>query len=197
MHNRNVIRTGFTVAELLLAMTITVLIGASVAGMVYAVSYGTSSQKDLQSVLVANDVVGSRLGAYLRSSKMVLAQGSGYLVLWKGDTDADNKPKVSELVRIEYGQAAKTITLYKAPPGLAPGSDAAYVLDTTDFDAVTSALKGTSSFPATPLASNVTALAFVLNKPQVKQCNFVGYRITTTINATAGTAVAGMTLRNH
>jgi prepilin-type N-terminal cleavage/methylation domain-containing protein len=189
------ISRGFTLVELLLGLAITGLIAASVSAMVYTVSYGTSNQRDMQMVLVENDVVGLRINSLVRAAKMVLAKSDNCIVLWLRDTDGSDSPNLSELCRIEYVSGTKTLTRYMSPAGLA--SDPQYDLSLDDFDTATAGLKGTSSFPATVLGTDITALTFIINNTSVQSCNYVGYRLTSTINKTAGTIVGGSALLNH
>lgn len=188
-------RDGFTLAELLLAITISGVIAAAVAAMIYAVSYGTTSQRDLQSILVENDVAGSRINALVRPSRQVLASGANYLVLWLNDADGDSQAAVSELCRIEYDQAHNSLYTYRAPANVAPNT--IYPIATTDFAAVTSAIKGTASFPQTLLASDITGVTFTLDDADPKLSALVTVRITTTINKTSGTTVVASAMRNR
>jgi hypothetical protein len=183
-----------TLAELVLALSITAVIGASAATMFAAFSYGTSAQSQSQNLLVANELVSSRLGLVVRGSREVLAQGSNYLVLWIADKDNNGKVNVSEMCRLERDPNSNTITLYQAPPN--PASDPSYDPNATDFNATTNAVKGSSTFPGTLRASGVTNWTIVLNSAQTQQATFVGWQLTSISSGRSQTTVGGASLRN-
>jgi len=188
---------GVTLMELLLALMVSGLVGAAVALMLSATSYGTSSQAEKRSMLVTNEIAAGRLGEALRRSKMVLAKGEDYLVLWMADTSVNDVPNLSELHRIERDPTTDELQSYRAPADLASEDDVEYDLGTTDFNAVTGALKDSAYFPGTLWATEVTAWTTTVPTADVRQANFVGYRITTTSDGASETKIGGMKLRNH
>jgi type II secretory pathway pseudopilin PulG len=184
---------GLTLVELVLSLTIIGMIGASIAGMFFFTSYAISKQSNARDLLVAVESVGTRMSEAVQRSKMVLAKGSDYLVLWTADSNKNGSPDLSELRRIELATASNTITSYKAPAGLSP--DTTYSLTTTDFNAVTNSLKGTSSFPGQAWGM-ASSWATVLDNASVQQANYVGWRITLTSNGDTEIAIGGAALRN-
>jgi type II secretory pathway pseudopilin PulG len=184
---------GLTLVELMLAVAITAIIGLGVASMLFAFTYGSSVQADDREAMVAAELVKIRMSETVQRSCKVLAKGSNYLVLWVTDANGNNQPELSELRRIEYDSTAKTLTSYKPPSTLSP--DTTYNLATTDFNAVTSALKGTSSLPG-QLWSSISSFAIVLDNVTVQAAKFVGWQITVTSRASSENAVGGAMLRN-
>jgi hypothetical protein len=188
---------GTTLVELLLALTITSLIGAAIATMLFATSYGTSNQKEMRDVIVSNEVAATRLNAALRVSMRVLAKGDNYLVLWMADTRTNDEPDLSELRRIERNPATDELTSYRAPMGLAEADDATYEMTNADFDAVTKALKGSPNFPGTVWATDVSAWTTTADAINPGACCFVGFQVKTTIKEVSASKVGGGALRNH
>ncbi len=184
---------GLTLVELLLSLAIIALIGAGIAGMFFFTSYATSAQSNARDLLVASETVGTKMSEAVQRSKMVLAKGSNYLVLWMADTNKNGSPDLSELRRIELVTASNTLTSYKAPVGVSP--DPTYSLTTTDFNAVTNSLKGAASFPG-QVWGTASAWTIVLDNADVRQANFVGWQITLTSNGDTETAISGAALRN-
>jgi len=189
--------SGFTLVEVLLAISITVLIAASVSAMIFSTSYGTSRQTELRHLLVFSDLVSSRLGAAVGTSRAVLATGQNYIVLWVADTVAGGQVNVSEMRRIERNPATNELYLYQAPTGLPEAQDVSYDRQSTDFNAVTTALKSSASFPARLLATDVTAMTLTLNNASVQAATVVSHNITTTLNGASETTVGEARLKNH
>jgi len=151
----------------------------------------------MRTLMVANEMVALRVNAALRASKMVLARGDNYLVLWMADTKVNETPDLSELRRIERDPATNEFYSYKAPADLAEADDTQYALATTDFDAATEAVKGSAVFPSELWGSDVTAWATAVAGADLQQLCYVGYRVTTTLDDVSVTKVGGAALRNH
>ncbi len=188
---------GMTLVELLIGLAVVAMIGAVVAVLMTAVAYGTESQREMRQVNTRLHVVATRLTAATRSSRMVLAEGEDYIVLWLADTDANGKPNLSELKRIERDEATDTLLSYKAADDLSSEQDTIYELDSTDFDAATRAKCGSSEFPQTLLASTVTAWDIDLSDSNPQDARLVSYRLTVAINGVQNTLAATASLRNH
>jgi len=190
-------KTGTTLIEVFIALTITTLVGAGVAAMLFLTSYGTSGQNDARNMLVSNEVAATHLGAALQASKMVLAKGDNYLVLWMADTRTNDEPDLSELRRIERDPETNELRSYRAPASLPEESDAIYELASTDFNAVTNALKGSADFPASLWGADITTWTTTVGAADPQQYSFVGFQVTTTMNGVSATKIGGAALRNH
>jgi len=152
-------RSGITLVEVLLALALTGLIAASVAAMLYTLSYGTTTRNDLRRQNTKSLVLRQRLDVAIRSAKAVLAADSNYVVLWTADLKRNQKPDLSELHRIEWNSSTQQLTSYAAPANLADADNTTYEL-TVDFAAVTKALKGTPSFPGDVYGTGIASAAF-------------------------------------
>ncbi|MCX5659911.1 MAG: prepilin-type N-terminal cleavage/methylation domain-containing protein [Planctomycetota bacterium] len=176
---------GLTLVELLLAMTVTAIMGMAIAQMLIATSSATNSRNDMRALITRQKALTVRLDEAIRGSTMVLASGSNYLVLWMGDTRADDVPNLSEIRRIEYDSSLGQLISYKA---VFPGSwtqaailaaDTQYAL-TSNFNTVTTGLKGSSTFPAEIWSRNIAGWSITLNNASAQSATLVSYRITTT-----------------
>ncbi len=186
-----------TLAELALSLTITVLIGVTIATAVYAGACTLSNQQATRTLMVSNEVCSRRINAALRSSSTVLAQGGTYLVLWLGDADGDGQPCVSELQRIDRDPNTGQLWSFQAPADLDPGSDTVYSLSTTDFNSATAALKGTGAFPGRLWATGITAWTTSPAPANPRTLTYVGYRISSLAGGVTLTTAGGGGLRNH
>lgn len=188
---------GFTLTEVLLATAITALIGSAVSAMVFAVSYGTSRQQDMRTLVTTKEMASVRLNNALRASQMVLAQGNGYLALWTTDKNGDGNPNLSEVCRIELDQAGAVLYSYQAKSNMSPAQDTSWPLGSTDFAAVTLALEGNALFPRTAIAEGITSLQFTLTGTNCQNSRYVGYSATIPINGVTTTTVGGVALMNR
>jgi hypothetical protein len=186
-----------TVVELVLSLTITAVIGVSIAAVLYASATTVSGQQATRTLMVSNEVCSLRINGALRSSSTVVARGDCYLVLWLGDRNGNGSPNLSELQRIDLDPNTKQLWSFKAPANLAPASDTNYTLASTDFNTVTAALKGSANFPSTLWASGITGWTTTPAAADPKLLAYVGYQISSLTNGVTLTTVGGAGLRNH
>jgi len=185
-------RRGLTLVELILAVAITTLIGAAIASMMAAVSYGSDSSKDMRSLVARSKAVNARISAAIRGSTMVLDRGDGFLVLWTSDTDENGQPNLREIRRLDYNAAGQSISSYAAPEG---ASDVEYELS-DDFEAITDGLMGGGDFPQTLWATGVSAWDLALDTPDPQTASLVSYQLTLTAGDMSDVAIAAVSLRN-
>ena len=74
-------RRGFTTVELMMATVGVSLMAVGISSMLTVVAYGTTSSRDLRSLVVKQKAVSARINAAVRGSKMVLDSGLGLMVL--------------------------------------------------------------------------------------------------------------------
>lgn len=184
----------------MLAASITALVAAGIASLFFAVSYGTSSRNDMRALVPRQRTISARLDASVRSSKMVLAVGSNFIVLWMADTRSNSAPNLSELRRIEFDASSKSVTSYKVtwPAGwsqaMIDAADTQYALS-DDFGAVTAALKGNTYFLPETWSRSVSAWSVSANKSSVQSATMLSYQITTVSGQTTNTLVGAAALR--
>jgi len=192
-HTRNPRRRGLTLVELLLALMITGMIGAAIAAMLAAVSYGTDSAKDIRSLVARNKALNARIAATIRSSTMVLESGSDYLVLWTNDSDEDGEPSLLEIRRLDFDSGSNEFSSYVAPDGT---TDVYYQVGVTNFGTTTAALMGTASFPKELWATQVVSWTKALDDADATQADLVSFQIELMAGDLTDTAIAAVSLRN-
>ena len=151
---RTKISRGYTLIELMLALTIMSLVATVVATLLYSVSRGTNSRDVVLGENTAIAVACARINAAIRPGGQVLAQGNDFLVIWTSDANGSMKPNISEMRRLELNPATKELTLYGAPASLPRGTDNGYDL-AQNFDLVTRQLRNTEVFTGTTLINGI------------------------------------------
>ncbi len=200
---RRPLQRGMTLVELLIGLAITGMIGAAIAAMLSAVSYGTRSDHDLRRLAARHKAIDARLGDAIRYSRMALASytavdGSLLLVLWTGDARVNSSPNRSEIRVLRFHPGAGDLASYKAAPpagGWTDANDTKYQFD-TNFAAtvVPGFLSGTPEV----WASGVAALDLRFGRldtgtptpAQVQAAKLISYRVTLG-PADAGAVVVG------
>ncbi len=176
-------RPAFTIAELIISLVITALIASSVASVLYAAGYGTSSRRDVRRVVVRSQQIHRRVDDAVRNAAAVLAGGSGYVVLWTGDSRDDNQVNLSELQLIEL--VGSTLTAYSAdfPDGWTDAqieaADTAYP-PASNFATVAQTEKAGSYFPATEWATQISDFELTLDDPTPVDARLVTWKLTLT-----------------
>ena len=188
--------SGFTLVEILLALTITGLIAGATTSMLFSVSAATTIQSEIRHTTVKEKVIGLRMNDAISSSKMVLAQGTDYLVLWMGDQRMNGVPDLSEIRRIERDDLTDQLMSYRSPFMLPEANNTAYTF-ISDFNAITTGLKGSGDFPGEVWGTDVTAWTQTLDQSNVQSARLVSYRLTVTNNDVTGTAAGTLSLKSR
>lgn len=195
-------RAGFTLVETVMALGMTCMIGLAIATMFFAIGSATADRNNRRALVVQRLVLTNRLAAAIRGSRMVLAAGTNYLVLWVNDDNGDDQPNLSELRRISIDTKTGLITsnMVAWPAGTSQATidslDLAYDPATTDFDKLTSSLLTANYFPATSYASGVTAATITLNNASAQSASLVSLTLTITSNGASETLIAAAGPRN-
>ncbi|MEM6334189.1 MAG: hypothetical protein AAF823_12705 [Planctomycetota bacterium] len=154
-------RRGLTVAELMLAMAGTSLVGLAVSAMVFATDRGSDEEKSVRSLVVESKVVSSRINAALRSCRRVLDVSSTRVILWTSDTDNDGLVDASEVGVIDHDPATTQLTYATVASGIATEWDPA----TTSFVTPILALQAANNLDATVWSNRVVTATFTTNNP--------------------------------
>ncbi|MBL4701347.1 MAG: hypothetical protein JKX85_08815 [Phycisphaeraceae bacterium] len=213
-------RRGFTIVELMLATIGVSLIALGISSMLSVVAYGTTSSRDLRSLVVKQKTTSARLDAAIRGSKLVLESGADYMVLWVHDDNDDSKPSLSEIRRVELDLANEHILSYKAQlDGLSlemlAAVDGSFEFD-SDFDALTESFKNpqyfvdiaqtlsltlalddANLFPPEIWATSVSGLLLALDVAPSQQARLVNYQVTFDIGTLSDTTIGTASLRNE
>ena len=160
-------RRGFTLVELMIALTITAMVAACIAIMVNSVAAGTTGTQDGRRHLVRMQALESRVLGTIHGASCILAAGNGYVVYWTGDANSDNCLQLSELGMLELdntGTLQKYTTVFPANFSLAQIATAntRYAANTSWYAAAQTA-KTTGYFSATAVAHNVTTFNVALD----------------------------------
>ncbi len=187
---------GLTLIELMMALGIMALIGATIGGMLSAVAYGTDEESDVRQLVARNKMVSMRINAAVRGSQKVLDAGQTtdhtWAVLWGRDLDENGEPSLLEIRLLEYDAAAQTLSSYTAPDGT---TDVLYEL-TDDFDAITDALRGTTDFPETRWANDAVGFGVSLDELDPQAARMLSYRLSLTAGNLTNESVGTVKLRN-
>lgn len=183
---------GLTLVEMMIALAITGLIGAAIASMLTAVAYGTSSSRDLRSLVVKNKTLSARITAAVRGSAQLLDAADGYVVLWTKDLNGSGVPDLLELQRIELDSGTDELTSYTPDPS---ATDVAYQM-TDDFDAVTTALIGGGDLEGALWATGVAQWAITFDNADPLDAGLVSFRLTLDAGGLSDTSVNAVSLRD-
>ena len=185
--------SALTLVEMLMALAITGLIGAAIASMLSAVTYGTSSSKDIRSLVVKNKTLSARITAAVRSSAQLLDADDGYVVLWTNDLNASGQPDLLELQRIELDADTEELTSYTPASGAV---DVAYDIDTDDFDSITSALIGSGDLEGALWATGVSQWTVDTDQADPQDAELVSFQLTMGTGSMADTSIHAVSLRD-
>lgn len=188
---------GMMLVEMLLAIAVFVVIGASMSILMLSASAATGNQVLLRELWASDTRADVYLSGAIRASKMVLVAGDNYLVLWLAETKPDGIVSLSELCRVERDSATGELYGYRAPVGLPADQDTEYDLDTTDFRAATDAVKGTAVFPRLLVALGVTGFSVTPDRASARDAAFVGYEVVLAGEGVSYTAIGGAALRGR
>lgn len=182
-----------TLVEMLMALAITGMIGAAVASMLTAVTYGTNTSTDLRSLVVKNKTLSSRITAAVRGSAQLLDAGDGYLVLWTKDLNDSGEPDLLELQRIELDAVAEELTSYTPDP---LATDVAYDLAADDFDAITTSLIGSSDLEGRLWATGVSQWTVTFDEADPLDAELVSFQLTLDGGVLTDTSINAVSLRD-
>lgn len=194
-------QVGFTLVELMLAMAGTAFVALAIAMMMYSVSYGTDDRQDVRVQLVKDTVVTGRMSAAIRESKMILDSDDDYLILWMHDNRSDGLPNLSEIRLIERDSESNELVSHQAvfseslTAEQLTAADTQYAL-TSNFRALTNAIKDTQAFPGEVWASQVTSLTCTLNHATTQSATAVEFQVAFTLNGKTCTTLKVAALRN-
>ncbi len=100
--------TGFTIAEMLMALTVASVIALAAGGMAMGLSYSYQHQDDYrQSVQDASGVV-REVQSLVSKAQLITGAWGTAVTVWT-DANADMKASLSELTLLQYDSTAKTL----------------------------------------------------------------------------------------
>jgi hypothetical protein len=102
---------GLSLLEMLLAMSITAMVGGAIVGMLGAVSTGVGSRRDSRTTMVQAAASRSRLAAYIAPARSVLASTTSSVTLWLDDSRESQTVHASEIRWIRFNAEDREITV--------------------------------------------------------------------------------------
>jgi len=93
-------RQGFTLAEVVIAVSVTAIIGLAVAGVAYALCNASEQARGLRYSIQSARAGSMRIETLVRKSKLVCGTGKEEMTLWTGDDNNDGKINLDEIILI-------------------------------------------------------------------------------------------------
>ncbi len=184
-------RRAFTIAEILVALTISSLVGLVVTTMLSALESTVREERDVRRANVQEQMAVMRLGALVRSSARLLALDADDVVLWRGDANGDGQVNVSEL-RVLRLESSGEVWTFEVPGDEEPALDTAYAID-ADFAAVASALIAGGDLPGTLALRHVKSWSVEADQPEPRDATLLAAELAleTTQGVVSTKVVAG------
>jgi prepilin-type N-terminal cleavage/methylation domain-containing protein len=104
-------RRGLSLIEMLLAISITSVIGAAIASMMAAATTSLTSKSDGRQSAIRLATTQVRLGAYIAPSLCILDKGNSTLTLWTEDSRESDTVHASEIRWIRFDSEEKTLNV--------------------------------------------------------------------------------------
>jgi len=99
----------FTLIEMVMAISITAIIGMSIAGASMALSTAYENGQDYYQCLQTGRITMARLEQILRKSLLIGGTGPDLMWLWREDTNGDGGINLTEISTIAYDRQNKTL----------------------------------------------------------------------------------------
>jgi len=96
-----------------MAMSITAVIGLTVAGVAIALSTAHAHSQDYYQSIQTNRSAVMQIQRSIRKTKLITATDGSSLVAWAGDTNANGLINLSELLLLSYDQASGELVEYR------------------------------------------------------------------------------------
>jgi Tfp pilus assembly protein PilV len=186
---------GFTLVELLLATVGVSLVAVGISSMLMVVAYGSSSSRDMRSLVVKQKSTSARINAAIRGAKQVLETGivpdsgsesDNYIVLWMDD-DEDSKITLNEIKLINFSQ--QKIYSHTA-------TDTTPVEDVTSYyDLITDTQA--EHFTDELWATGINSLSITLDNDTLLQTKLVNFQMDFAVGILSDTTIGTAALRNH
>lgn len=183
---------GFTLPELLISLTITLLMSVCIAAMVRSVSAGTTGQQDGRRHLARTQSLQTVLTSQVHGCVNFLAVGSNYLVYWIGDANNNLAVDSNELGMIEYQSSSNQLYLWTPAAG---ASSTTYAANSNWYSICTAAKNGALS--GKPIAGNVTAFSVTLSHATPGLARMASFTITLDDGVVSRTVVIAGSMRTY
>ena len=119
MQNKNY-KNGFTLVELLVALTVTSIILAAVATLAYALGNVNDSTNDTSQKQAQVRYATLRISELLKNGKLICGTADNDVAIWRADDNSDAKINPGELVYLEAGSSRNYLKLLEFPSVTSP-----------------------------------------------------------------------------
>ncbi len=193
---------GLTLLELMLALSITTIVAAAIAGMLSAVTAGVGTRRDARSVMVRAGAAQARLAAYIIPCSSLLASDGSSLVVWLEDSRASDTVHATEVRWLSYDAAAGAIDVHlvdfpdtwtQAARDLA---DVQYAAG-ADFNAVLSSYQGNGWISTLRLVDGLDSLTVTTDSANILDSRTVDYALAFQTSQTPVPVRVSATIRAH
>lgn len=113
--------SGFTLVELLVALSVSSIILAAVATLGYAFGRGYESMSDTSGVQAQVRYASMRISELIRYSRLVCYADSDCFALWRADSNGDGQINIDELVYLDRGLEGDSVRMWSFSGGTAVG----------------------------------------------------------------------------
>ena len=159
-------RRAFTLVELLITLTVSAVIAATVITMLSATSYGSDSSRTMRELLVRGKVIDGRLRSAIRGSAEVIDHTDDYLILWTADANNDDAKQNDEIQLIERDTSTYELTSFASS------------VDTNGFTtAAAYRTNAKATYPSQTWATGVTTTVIDVTNAPAGGAAMVSYRI--------------------
>jgi len=193
---------GLSLLELLLALMITVMVAAAIAGMLGAVSSGVGARRDSRALMVLGDAAEARLSAYIAPSRCLLNADNAHVVLWFNDSRESQTIHATEVRWFAYNAGANTIDVsYVRFPS--EWSQAAKDLEdkelpvTSDWNAVLANYQANGWTSTQSLIDTIQSLIIRTDAPAAVDSRHITFEIEFESEIGPATVTVAGTIRQH
>jgi type II secretory pathway pseudopilin PulG len=162
-------RRGLSLIEMLLAISITSIIGAAIASMMAAATTSLTSKSDGRQSAIRLAITQVRLGAYIAPSHCILDKGNTFITLWNEDSRESDTVHASEIrwIRFDSEEQILNVQFVDFPEEWSQSMiDAADVEcnSLTNYETLFNGLQSDNVIASIALVDTMQSCAFWINK---------------------------------
>ncbi len=120
---RPIRNSGFTLAELLVALMVTSIITTAVVTLSYAMGQVSAQSRENTQAQARLRYTRLKLADLIGHARLICAQVGDDVAIWRGDDNSDNQIQIDELVYLERGASQDYLKLLSFSSGLTGGLD--------------------------------------------------------------------------
>jgi hypothetical protein len=192
-----------TLMELMLALSISVLVGGAIAGMMDALTSGVLTHRDMRESMVRASTAQVRLKSYIETSSCVLDTDGTQMVLWRSDRRVSGTVHATELrwIIFDADKGELQVDFVAFPDGWTDTvkslADDEYELATADWDAVRSAYDAAGHLETLTLADGLDDVSVILDDATATTARQVAYDMSITTESGSVDVQLSCAIRAH